>query len=52
MSEYQVIYTGTVKQVYLVDADSEEEAREKWYDTDPVNSEVTDGEVSEVRRID
>ncbi|GAB3192009.1 hypothetical protein [Nesterenkonia suensis] len=52
MPEYTVIYEGTVREQYLVEADSEEEAREKWSDNPPMSSEMIDGEVTEVIRED
>lgn len=51
MSEYQVIYEGTIREVYIVEADSEDEARDKWPEEMPVHSEVTDGEVTGVTRL-
>ena len=48
MKEYVVIYEGTIREEYHVVANSEEEAREKWADVEPVNSEVIDGAVTDV----
>lgn len=48
MALYEVIYKGTVRESYLVDADSEDEALENWSDHEPVNSEVIDGGPTEV----
>lgn len=48
MAQFTVIYEGRVREVYSVEAESAEEAREKWSDTEPVSSEVIDGEVTEV----
>lgn len=45
---YTVIYEGTVRETYSVEAESEEEARQKWCDYDPISSEVIDGAVREV----
>lgn len=52
MPTYEVIYEGTLREVYLVDAESEAEAREKWLDSEPIASEAFDGEVTEVRLSD
>lgn len=49
MPTYEVIYEGTCREVYLFDAESEAEAREKWSDFEPMVSELIDGEVTEVR---
>ena len=48
MAQFTVIYEGRVREVYSVEAESAEEAREKWSDTEPVSSEFIDGEVTEV----
>jgi len=48
MSSYIVIYEGTIREEYVVEADSPEHARQIWSDFDPVSSEVIDGEVTEV----
>lgn len=48
MPEFTVIYEGRIREEYTVEAETEEEAREKWSDTEPVVSEVIDGEVVEV----
>lgn len=50
MPEFTVIYEGRVREEYAVTAATAEEARQKWSDTEPVSSEVTDGEVTEVIR--
>lgn len=48
---WTVIYEGTVREEYRVMAASEEEARERWSDEEPVNSEVIDGDVTEVMEV-
>lgn len=45
MATYTVIYEGTVREVYSVEAGSEAEAREGWYEGELVISETIDGEV-------
>jgi hypothetical protein len=52
VSEYEVIYEGRVREVYIVAASSAAEAREKWCDTEPVISEVVDGSVVQVAPVD
>lgn len=52
MAEFTVIYEGRVREQYSVEADTEEEAREKWSDTEPTMSEVIDGSIVEVTRED
>lgn len=52
MPTYEVIYEGICREVYLVDAESEAEAREKWSDSEPIASESIDGGVTEVRLSD
>ncbi len=49
MPFYEVIYEGTVREIYSVEADSEEEARKKWSDNEPVQSEVIEGDVVDIR---
>lgn len=52
MPEFEVVYEGQVREVYVVTADSEEEARRIWVDVgDLVQSEVTDGEIYSVEEI-
>lgn len=47
---YTVVWEGTVRESYEVEASSEEEARLIWSDYPfPVSSESMDGEVVEVR---
>ncbi|QDK01384.1 hypothetical protein SEA_WATERT_115 [Microbacterium phage WaterT] len=48
MKEYVVIYEGTIRETYLVTANSEDEAREIWSDFDAMSSEMIDGEVVDV----
>lgn len=45
MKSYAVYYEGTIREVYVVQAESFEHAREIWSDFEPVVSEVIDGEV-------
>lgn len=52
MTVYEVIYEGTVRETYLVDADSEDEALENWTEHGPVISEAIDGEVTEVNLME
>lgn len=47
--DYMVIYEGTFREVYIVNAASEDEARMNWSDSEPVISEAIDGEVVEVK---
>lgn len=49
--EFEVVYIGTVREVYYVEAESEEEARRIWSDDEPLSSEVIDGGVESVREI-
>lgn len=49
--EYEVIYIGTVREVYYVEAESEEEARRIWSDNEPLSSEVIEGAVESVREV-
>lgn len=43
MATYEVIYEGTVREVYLVEAGSKDEALAMWSDEEPYSSEVIDG---------
>lgn len=43
MATYEVIFEGTVREVYFVEASSEAEAMENWADVEPDISEVLDG---------
>lgn len=52
MAEFTVIYVGRVREQYSVEADTEEEARNKWSDGEPFISEVIDGGVVEVIKED
>lgn len=52
MPEFEIVYEGQVREVYVVIADSEEEAREVWPDGWLASSEVYDGEVIRVEEID
>lgn len=48
MKTYTVIYEGTIREVYSVEAHNAAEAREIWSDFEPDISEVIDGQVVEV----
>lgn len=48
MAHFTVVYEGRVREVYSVEAESAEEAHEKWSDTEPEISEAIDGAVTEV----
>lgn len=52
MATYRVECAGTVREVYLVEADSPEEAQQNWSDGELILSEVTDAEPSSVRLED
>lgn len=43
MAVYKVIFEGTIREVYFVEADSKDEAMENWADFEPDISEVMDG---------
>lgn len=49
MKSFELIYEGRVREVYNVMAESEDEARAKWMNSEPVVSEVVDGEITEVK---
>ena len=49
MNEYIVTLLGEVKEVYLVQANSEQEAIERWEDGSLLNSESKGMEVHSVR---
>lgn len=48
MKNYELIWEGTVREVYSVMAESEDEARRKWMNSEPVVSEALDGEITDV----
>lgn len=48
MKNYELIYEGRVREVYSVTAETQDEARGKWMDSEPVSSEVIDGEIVKV----
>ena len=48
MKQWTVVYEGRVRETYLVEAETESEAREKWSDYEPDTSEVLDGAVVSV----
>jgi len=45
---FHVTYEGRVKETYVVEAETAEEAAEKWSDYEPTSSEVIDGSVVEI----
>lgn len=51
MKTYEVIYEGTVRETYLVEANSEDDAKNNWHQKSmhPLSSEMIDGEVTSVR---
>lgn len=52
MPEFELTWTGEIQETYLVEAETEEEAREKWSDTRPVSSESYGGKITDVRLAD
>jgi len=52
MSEFTLVYEGSIREYYAVEAETEEEAREKWSDNDPFISEVVEGGIVEVFQED
>ncbi len=48
MPTYRVTVYGRSREVYIVNADSPEEAREAWSDVEPTESEVDDCYVDDV----
>ncbi len=52
MAEFTLIYEGRVREQYSVEAETEEEAREKWSEEKPFISEVIDGGIVEVIKED
>lgn len=52
MPEFEVIYEGTVREVYYVEAETEDEAWETWADAEPDISEVIDGGPVSVKEVD
>ena len=52
MPEFELVYEGRVREIYAVTAASEDEAREKWSDTEPVTSEVIDGGIVSVNEVE
>ncbi|MEL4357064.1 MULTISPECIES: hypothetical protein [unclassified Luteococcus] len=50
--EFEVVYIGTVREVYYVEAESEEEARRIWSDVEPLSSHVMEGDVESVRDLE
>lgn len=52
MKQFEVVYEGTVREVYHVFAETEEEARDLWSDEEPSYSEVIDGDVVSVEEVE
>lgn len=52
MKQFEVIYEGTVREVYHVFAETEDEARDIWSDEEPSYSEVIDGDVTYVVEVE
>lgn len=52
MPQFEVVYEGTVREIYYVFAETEDEARETWSDEEPSYSEVIDGEVVSVEEVE
>lgn len=51
MKEFELEWIGEVREIYVVEADTEEEARENWHETEPVHSEAYGGAIKNVREI-
>jgi len=52
MPDYNVVVTGTSREVYVVTADSPEHASEIWSDVEPTVSEVDNASVESVSLAD
>lgn len=52
MKEYEIIWEGHVREIYVVVAESEADARENWFDGSLVHSEAYDGEVTSVEEME
>jgi hypothetical protein len=52
MKEYEIVYEGTVREYYYVEAESAEQAREIWSEVDADTSEVIEGGVIEVNEVE
>lgn len=52
MPLFRLVYEGTAKEVYEVEADSEEEARDTWPNYGPIHMEMIDGEIVSAEEID
>ena len=52
MPQFEVIYEGTVREIYYVSAETGDEAREIWSDEEPSYSEVIDGDVVDVKEVE
>lgn len=52
MPQFEVVYEGTVREIYYVFAETEDEARETWFEEEPSNSEVIDGDVVSVEEVE
>ena len=55
MREFEIVVEGRAREVYTVEAESEEQARQMWHDCDvparPSMTEVFDTEVVEVVEV-
>lgn len=52
MKQFEVVYEGTVREVYHVFAETEDEARDVWFEEEPSYSEVIDGDVTHVVEVE
>ena len=52
MPEFEVVYEGTVREVYYVEAETEEEAMENWSSVEPDSSEVIEGAPVSVQEVE
>jgi len=51
MPEFELVWEGQLREVYHVEAETEDEARDIWMDTKPVSSEALDGEIVDVTEV-
>lgn len=52
MKRWIVTFEGRVRETYLVEAETAEEARDTWHDVEPEYSDVIDGGVIDVMEDD
>ncbi len=52
MAQFEIVYEGQVREVYVVTADSRDEAFRTWPDGWLAQREVYDGEVVSVKEIE